>query len=204
MDLLGYFPYPCELNALTAAAVEACDGLDGVEDGIISDDSACNFDPMSVVGTSFFCEDTKTIKVISNKAAMVANATWSGPRSTDGEFMWYGPNTGSQLTGLNAPLTTDIGPAMTSCSDNGTCIGVPLGLGEIWIQYWVESRADWSYANMTHEDFERYIHAAVQRYDSIIGTNDPDLTAFYEKGGKILGYHGMVSTLPDRVRPPVL
>lgn len=194
MEMMSYFPYPCELDAVTAAAVDACDGLDGVNDGIISDDSACDFDPMSVVGTPFFCPDTKTERYISKEAAMIANATWSGPRASDGEFMWYGPNIGSQLTGSTESLTNDVGLAMTSCSDNGTCTGVPIGLGEVWIQYWVESRTDWSYENMTHEDFERHIHASVQRYESVIGTSDPDLRAFHEKGGKILGYHGMVST----------
>ncbi|KAJ4031939.1 hypothetical protein NW761_012916 [Fusarium oxysporum] len=43
---------------------------------------------------------------------------------------------------------------------------------------------------MTREAFDTFAHEAVQRYESVIGTNDPDLTAFYKKGGKILGYHG--------------
>lgn len=193
MDMIGYFPYPCELNALTAAAVEACDDLDGINDGIIANDAACHFDPISVVGKHFFCPDTNKTMSISEGAAMVANATWSGARLADGEFAWYGPNVGSQLSGSTATLTSDIGTAMTSCSNNDTCIGVPIGLGEVWIQYWIESRAGWSYEDMTHEDFQQYFHTSVQQYDSVIGTNDPDLRAFYEKGGKILGYHGMVS-----------
>lgn len=199
MDLIGYFPYPCELEALTAAAVEACDGLDGIHDGIISDDSACDFDPMSVVGTTFFCADTETERNISEGAAMVASAAWSGPVTAGGEFLWYGPNIGSQLSGSTKELTNDVGLAMTSCSGNGTCTGAPVGLGEVWIQHWVESRTDWSYKNMTHEEFDSYFHATVQRYDSVIGTSDPDLRAFYKKGGKILGYHGMVSTASNNV-----
>jgi hypothetical protein len=37
----------------------------------------------------------------------------------------------------------------------------------------------------------------VQQYDSIVGTNDPDLSAFRDAGGKIVSYHGMVSSLSD-------
>lgn len=105
--------------------------------------------------------------------------------------MWYGPNIGTQLGGQPSGLTNDIGLAMTSCS-NDTCVGTPLGLGDAWIKYWIEANPDWSYENMTQDSFEEDFHQAVQRYESITGTNDPNLTAFYKRGGKILGYHGTV------------
>jgi hypothetical protein len=202
MDLIGYFPRRCELDAVTAAAVRACDSLDGIKDGIISDDAACDIDPMSIVGSSFFCSDTNTTMLISDKAAMIANATWRGPRTDDGKFIWFGPNIGSQLSGSTTALNNDIGPAMTSCSKDGTCTGVPLGLGERWIKYWIESRADWSYTNMTVKRFSEYIHESTQRYESVIGSNDPNLSTFYKKGGKILGYHGMVSSLLGIIHGP--
>ncbi|KAH8664775.1 Tannase/feruloyl esterase [Ilyonectria robusta] len=190
MDM-DYYPYPCELKAITTAAVNACDGLDGIVDGIIADDTACAFDPLSLVGESFACSDTGKNMTISQNAATLAKAAWAGPETKGGKFMWYGPNIGSQLTGSTTALTNDIGTAMTSCSSDGKCTGVPVGLGEVWIKYFLEADSEWSYENMTRDDFEHYFHASIQRYDSIIGTNDPDLTAFYKKGGKILGYHGM-------------
>jgi hypothetical protein len=58
MQELDYFPYPCEMNAALAEAIEACDGLDGIIDGIISNEGACDFDPMDVVGKSFNRSDT--------------------------------------------------------------------------------------------------------------------------------------------------
>lgn len=193
MEWVEYFPYPCELNELVAAAIEACDKNDGVEDGIISDDSACDFDPRSQVGKTFFCADTNSTMVISGEVATIARATWTGPQTVDEQFVWYGPNTGSQLGGSTTALTNDIGPAMTSCSNNGTCVGVPLGLGEVWLKYFVENNVNWNWREMTHAEFDNNIAKAIERYDAVIGTNDPDLTSFFEKGGKILGYHGMVS-----------
>ncbi|KAK7427979.1 hypothetical protein QQZ08_005410 [Neonectria magnoliae] len=190
MGVMDYYPYACELDAITALAVEECDGLDGIVDGIIADDDACEFDPLSVVGTSFNCSDTGKTMTLTKNAAILAKAAWTGPRTQQDKFMWYGPNIGSQLTGSKTALTNDIGPIMTSCS-NGTCKGVPLGLGEVWIKYWIKSDPDWSYENMTRDEMETYFHASVQRYDSIIGTSDADLTAFHEAGGKMLGYHGM-------------
>ncbi|KAM6529705.1 hypothetical protein FALCPG4_007833 [Fusarium falciforme] len=190
MNDMEYYPYPCEIKAITDTAVKACDGLDGVIDGIITDEASCRFDPLSVAGTSFNCSDTGKKMRISKEAAILAKATWAGPRTKDGKFLWYGPNIGSQLSGSTTALTNDIGLAMTECS-NGTCAGVPVGLGEVWWKYYIKSDPDWSYKNMTHEEYESYFRSAIQRYDSIIGTSDPDLSAFHKAGGKILGYHGM-------------
>lgn len=80
MSLADSFPHGCELEFITASAVSFCDALDGVTDGLISDIKACTFDPFSVVGTVFNCSGTSM--QISQGAALVANATWSGPFST--------------------------------------------------------------------------------------------------------------------------
>ncbi|KAM0547815.1 hypothetical protein ACHAPJ_010161 [Fusarium lateritium] len=189
MQELNYYPYPCEMNVMLDEAIKACDGLDGIVDGIIADEDACQFDPMEVVGRSFYCSDTAKNMTISDEAARIAKATWSGPTTSEGKFIWYGPNIGAQLGGTSVGLTNDIGSAMTSCSNN-TCHGAPMGLGEVWIKYWMEANPNWTYANMTRNAFDGYFHQAVQRYESVIGSNDPDLTSFYKRGGKILGYHG--------------
>ncbi|KAM3516843.1 hypothetical protein NHJ13051_009527 [Beauveria bassiana] len=192
MSLIGAYPYLCEFKALAEEAVKACDHLDGVEDGIIADDGACTFDPSSVVGRVFLCADTGKAKLISSEAAQVANATWSGPRTTEGKLMWYGSNIGSPLSGSAiTDLTNDIGPARTRCFQNGSCIGEPLGLGETWIKYFVEADPTWTYKNMTHESFQNYFHKANMLYDSVIGTQDSNLSAFHRRGGKMLTYHGM-------------
>ena len=50
MELTGQFPPKCEIDALTDAVIKACDPMDGVTDGIISDPEACSFEPFSMVG----------------------------------------------------------------------------------------------------------------------------------------------------------
>lgn len=60
MNLYGVYPPSCEIAALTAAAIEACDGLDGVVDGVISDPESCDFDPVNLVGTTIECPDFVT------------------------------------------------------------------------------------------------------------------------------------------------
>jgi hypothetical protein len=83
MHELDYYPSPCEVNAFMAAAVEACDELDGIADGVISSDE-CAFNPFALVGQTFDCGGTDT--AFTKNGASVMEAAWEGPRSADGEF----------------------------------------------------------------------------------------------------------------------
>ena len=56
MKDINYYPPPCESEAFTREAIVACDALDGLEDGIISDPHLCNFTAYDVVGKNFFCD----------------------------------------------------------------------------------------------------------------------------------------------------
>lgn len=49
-------------------------------------------------------------------------------------------------------------------------------------------------SQLTHEDFQELAHSSTQQFDSIIGTNDPDLSAFRIRGGKMITYHGTVGS----------
>ncbi|KAI0002378.1 tannase and feruloyl esterase [Xylariaceae sp. FL0662B] len=197
MDLMNSYPYPCEFDALTTAAIEACDPLDGVTDGLVSDADACGFDPFTMVGKIISCSQTGQNMTISNAAIEVANATWTGPRAADGGFLWYGPNSQARLTGefSKVSITSDLGYAMTSCN-NETCVGVPTGLGESWLQLFVEKNPAWNYTQITSvEEYTNLFHASVREFDSIVGTSDPDLSQFRSAGGKIITYHGLADGL---------
>src|SRR5439155_868617 len=73
-----------KLQAATAAAVAACDTLDGVKDGVIDDPARCPFDPKALVGTKVG-DDTFT-----EADADVVRKIWEGPRGQDGTFLWHG------------------------------------------------------------------------------------------------------------------
>ena len=68
MSITGQYPSKCEIDALTDAAVAACDPLDGVIDGIISDVSRCFFDPFALIGSTAYCLSTNTTITISEAA----------------------------------------------------------------------------------------------------------------------------------------
>lgn len=195
MDITGQFPPKCEVDALTDAAVAACDPLDGVTDGLISDLAVCSFDPFSMVGKVINCTSTGEQVTISNASAEIANLTWTGPRKGNGDFLWYGVNYQARLTGADNPAgtTSDLGYATTTCDSNGTCVGAPTGLGEAWLKFFVQKNPEWNYTMITSVDeYARLVQASVQQFDSIIGTSDADLSNFRDTGGKLITYHGLV------------
>lgn len=77
MDRMGYYPLPCEMEAITTAAIKACDAMDGVEDGVLSLPSLCEFDPHTLVGKEFDCEGRKG--KFTKEGAIIAKAFWVSP-----------------------------------------------------------------------------------------------------------------------------
>ncbi|USP81330.1 tannase and feruloyl esterase [Curvularia clavata] len=198
MAITGQYPQKCEIDTLTDAAVAECDPLDGVIDGLITEESKCVFDPFTRVGETVHCPSTNATVVISNAAATIANLTWTGPRKPNGNFLWHGVNHQARLTGADAPAgtTSDLGYASTTCTVDGTCTGVPTGLGDKWLSLFIKKDPDWSVTDIKSvEEYVRLFHAGVQQYESIVGTADPDLSDFRDAGGKILTYHGLADGL---------
>jgi hypothetical protein len=188
MSLAGEYPHGCELDAITAAAVAACDPLDGVTDGLIFDIKACDFDPFSVVGKLHNCSGT--VMQISQMAALVANATWSGPVASNGKILAFGQNIGADLSGS----LTGQGLAATNCT-NGTCVGALINLASQWPEYFIRKGAGFNFSSLTHDDYDQLFHESYQQFESIIGTDDPDLSNFKAAGGKMVAYHGLADQI---------
>lgn len=77
MESTQQFPHDYELNTITSLAVSACDKLDSIKDGIISDVDGCRrqFDPFKQVGKIFNYSTMGSEIKISHAAAAVANAS---------------------------------------------------------------------------------------------------------------------------------
>ncbi|KAL6412900.1 hypothetical protein AUP68_02392 [Ilyonectria robusta] len=82
----GYYPPPCELEAITQAAIVACDGLDGLVDGILANEDACNFDPAIMIGQVVDCPDLNDTVTIAAEGVEIAKAAWTGGRTGEGAF----------------------------------------------------------------------------------------------------------------------
>lgn len=165
-----------KLDAATAAAVAACDELDGVKDGVIDDPTRCTFDPKQLVGTKI------GDSTFTEADAGVIRKIWEGPRGQDGTFLWYGLARGTDLFALagttGSPLT-------------GRPFGIPLD----WFRYFLVQDPKWDWTTMTPTVFELLWKQSVEQWDTVFGSDDPDLSRFRDRGGKVIIYHGLADQL---------
>ncbi|MBV9580994.1 MAG: tannase/feruloyl esterase family alpha/beta hydrolase [Chloroflexi bacterium] len=192
MQQSGDFLPQCKFDAFQAAAVKACDSLgDGVADGVIGDPFACHFDPRSLVGTSTACGT-----ITAQDADVVARIV-AGPRTSSGNFLWYGLTWGAPFAG---PITNPFdGLANTTISD-GKAIGVPFPLVLQYLGTWVQRNppvpeGTWDWTTTTYQRFDQLFEQSVAMYGNVMGTDDPDLRAFKQSGGKLIMWHGLADQL---------
>jgi feruloyl esterase len=169
----------CKFDAATAA-VEACDGLDRVKDGVINDPQECKYDPQALVGTSTPCG------TFTQTDADVIRKIWDGPRDSQGNFMWYGVARGASLTSLNNTGLV-----------NGQLDGLPASLMTDWIKYFLTQHPDWDWHTLTQASFEQFFTQSEHEFSLILGDN-PDLNAFNQAGGKMVLWQGQ----SDQLLPP--
>ncbi|MFD8594423.1 tannase/feruloyl esterase family alpha/beta hydrolase [Kitasatospora sp. NPDC059646] len=171
------YPTGCEFDAFNRAAVKACDRLDGVADGLVSDPDRCDFDPRRLIGTKVVCDGKEY--TIGAADAEVVRKIWDGPRDSRGKRLWYGLPVGADFSYLAASSTTD-----------GVTTGLPFTVPAQWVAEFVQKQPGFSSANLTYAQFEDVFRRARAEYDPVIGGRDADLTAFRGAGGKLLTWHG--------------
>jgi hypothetical protein len=111
-DLAGEAPAgaipPAKLAAVQKAAIAACDGNDGVLDGIIDDPRTCHYNAKNAVCGQANAPAFPNCLNVAEAAAV--NKIWDGPRNRDGRRIWYGLDRGSDFFILDgtAPFTLGV------------------------------------------------------------------------------------------------
>ncbi|KAJ4138726.1 hypothetical protein NW768_002593 [Fusarium equiseti] len=185
MHSIGYYPPACELEAITNATIKACDAQDGVEDGVVSNSTKCDFDPKSVVGTEVTCDYPSGTLKVSEKAAEIARLTWRGPETEDGKFLWYGLDKSAPLIRL----------AGTTCTSLTNCTSSPFAISKDWLTTFIQQNHTAKLHGISHSEYSTLFRQSVNRFASIMGTADADLTDFKNAGGKLLAWHGTADEL---------
>jgi hypothetical protein len=170
------FVSEAKFRAVTAAAVAACDAVDGVTDGVLNDPFRCTYDPGTFVGT--LVEGSR----FTEADAEVVRKIWEGPRGKNGEFLWHGMPLGTDLVSLagteGSPLT-----------------GRPFHVSHDWYRYFLKQDPKWDWTTLTGAEFEQLFQQSVEQYSAVISTDNPDLTPFRDRGGKLLLLHGLIDQL---------
>lgn len=197
MHSLQEYPKACEFEAITKAAIEECDELDGVKDGIVSNEEACNFDPFPVTNPKLRApvpckikyadedEEVHEMVNISHAAAHIAYHLWGGAKGSIRRPNWHRPTYSTPLAGM----------ASSMCfRKNGTCIAAPNPMAADWLRVFLYKNPNITMeelaSRVTLDELERLFHLSDQLYYSAISTSDPDLSDFERAGGKLLLWHG--------------
>jgi hypothetical protein len=165
----NHFVASCKLAAANSAAISACDLVDGVRDGVIADPTRCKFVPGIL--TRFQPADCQAL---TDADVAVIRRIWEGPTRRDGSFLWYGLPRGADLVALNKQ---------------------PLGITLDWWRYFLKQDARWTWGGVTHASFEQLWDQSVEQFSTVLATDNPDLSAFRDAGGKAILWHGWADQL---------
>ena len=105
----------------TNAAIAACDGKDGVVDGIIDEPRTCDFsaNTPSLICTANGGASTDPNCLTPQKARAI-DLIWDGPRHANGNRIWYPQHRGTALQGLSGNPPFGLTPPLLRWNENST------------------------------------------------------------------------------------
>jgi Tannase and feruloyl esterase len=174
MKSSGDFLPTCKENAFTESAVQAC----ATTDGVITNPDTCDWNPGKLVGLVTPCG------VITAQDAAVMTKIWQGPQTIQGQPLWYGLERGASLAGLAATTTA-----------SGVTTGNAFPVAVSWLGTWLQKNPSWDWHTLTYAQFDSLFQQSVSEFSDAIATDNPDLSAFKQHGGKILIWHGLADQL---------
>lgn len=215
-ELQGHAPSKKQLDLVSNAAISACDRVGGEHLGYIIAPSECRYDPRR--DRKVLCQPDGGVNATENcldlRQAAVINRIWYGMTSngsapgpaegngwqklgtikSTGQHRWYGPSRGTTLyldyPGFEGVANPDhpfsIATHVVALERQDSAIAEPrfrnaTGNGQSkWKQL--------TYAQLT-KSYD--LGLALQDRFGRINSDNPDLTAFEKRGGKLLTWHGM-------------
>lgn len=225
----GAYPNRAKRKVLYDAALAACDSLDGVVDGLVSNVNACNatFNPSTATlnGTAIRCvggtdtgdtclSDAQIAGFNVTNTPLVLNYTLASGETTYPGFNTWGTDFGIPGTGPLQPtvLTLSLGteqPANPMPPVAGASTPPYLStFWDQWVRFFVTRDATFNSLSLDPQN-PGALQARIVELTGIQDLNKSDLSAFQAKGGKVLMAHGshdaLVSTRAtaqywDRIR----
>ena len=164
-DPASYIP-PAKYPIIHQAAVAACDSRDGLKDGLIDDPRKCDFDPKALL-----CKAADGPECLTGPQVKAAQKIYSPA---------INPRTGQQLFSSLVP-GTELGWGVQAAG--------PEPSTNIYDQYryvvFKDPKWDWKTFN-----FDSDVVRGDLPENLIMNATDPNMKAFFSRGGKLLLYHG--------------
>lgn len=160
-----------DLSLVHDAVMAACDAQDGLEDGLVNDPRQCGWNPAELQ-----CSGAKTASCLTSGQVTALRTVYDGVRSPDGEWAMFPMSRGGE-PGWSLFVGTD--GAGNDQTGGGGLLGLaPLLFGDRTVDFGAFSPAT---------DVPQVRQSAfAQMYEA----KDPDLGAFFGRGGRLLLWHG--------------
>src|SRR5215831_18757491 len=161
----SYIP-PEKYSLIHDAALNACDALDGVKDGVIDSPSKCKFDPKVLA-----CKDADGPSCLTAPQVETARALYAPVKD---------PKTGAAVFPPLLEPGSELGWATLAGQ-------APVGTALDAFKYVVFADANWDWRTFNlSTDLTRGIRTDA----GTMNAGDSDLRPFFSRGGKLLMYHG--------------
>jgi feruloyl esterase len=162
---------PAKLTLLHDAVMNACDALDGVKDGMLTNPSRCHFDP-----SSLRCRGADQPDCLTTPQIEAVKKVYGGMRNPrTNELLYPEWPRGSEAT--PGGIWADMSLAEPSFED--------------LFRYWVFEDPQWDWRTF---DFDKDMQKTDAKLGATVNALNPDIKAFLSHGGKLLMYHGVNDT----------
>lgn len=162
-DEASFIP-PAKYAVLHQAALNACDAKDGLKDGIIGDPEHCKFDPSVTL-----CKGADAADCLTAPQVEAAKKIYAGP---------HNPRTGEEVYSPMYPGSELGWGALAGGAE-------PLGIPAQFFKYFVFKDPNWDYKTRP-VNFDGDLALADRPENAPVNSIDPDLNAFFARGGKLL------------------
>ena len=158
-----------------SAAIAACDANDGVVDGVITDPRKCTYNPVNDPAiTKASCTSSDNTCLTPAEAGAIVKI-WNGPTNLQGKKLWYGYERGAALNSV-------AGANLNS---------IPLQQAQFWIYF----DPTWTVSQLNYANFQPFMQKTMAMMNALTASENPDLSAFRNRGGKIVMWQGFADQL---------
>ncbi|KAF4981027.1 hypothetical protein FZEAL_3079 [Fusarium zealandicum] len=157
------FLSPAQWDLVYADVLKQCDGLDGIEDGILEDPNLCQYRPEALI-----CKSGQSDNCLSGEQAATVRNIFSPVYDSKGELVYPRFQPGTNAT-------------------ERMFTGEPHQYPLDWFRYVIYNDPNWNASTLNPKDYE-----TAQKLDVFnVSTWKGDLSGAQKQGTKILHYHGL-------------
>jgi tannase/feruloyl esterase len=184
-------------NLATSKAVAACDALDGVVDGVLTDPRMCEYsaaaDPTLATGTCTASDPT----CLTPTEASAIDLMWKGPVScSNGHSHASCPVRDVATFNLNGKGNKRLWyPNERGTALNGLGGAAPFPIAVAQPRYWVYFDPTWDWHVLDYDNYLQFFKDTVDNVGPIMASDNPNLAPFRDHGGKVIMWHGFADQL---------